>query len=197
MGTWVAAIVKTRERSDFWDVASTLGIEQVEPSTPAHALINCFDFQASVRLAEKLSRELSTTSLGFVAQTSADVHELQVFEDGRCIRQLCYSRDGGGWLEIHGTPQAWERVYFFDDNSSTTADGRWPDMLHDELSDEDIVRYEKARLAGDPSKVMDLLHPSSMSPMLRVCASFGIKPERSSGRWRKPSLWSRIVGRTG
>ena len=70
----------------------------------------------------------------------------------------------------------------------------WPDMLADDISDDDISRYEHAKRAGDPTSVMALLRPSSMSPMLRVCEFFEINPDKPSGTWRKPPFWSRLFG---
>jgi hypothetical protein len=110
---------------------------------------------------------------------------------GECVRRLAYDRDQEGWLELEGAPQPWEPAYFFGGSASPDQE-HCPDMLDDELPDDDLARYEHARRTGDPTSVMDLLHPSSMSPMLRVCTFFGIDPDRPSGRWKKPSFWSRL-----
>ncbi|MBI5478576.1 MAG: hypothetical protein HY906_06975 [Deltaproteobacteria bacterium] len=200
MSTWVAAVVETAGRADFWEIARNHGVQATIADVPKYALIECdagFDFQASVRLAEALSRDLGTTSLGFVVQTNADVHELHAFSSGPAVRRLAYSRDSGGWLQVEGTAQPWERAYFFDEAGSTKTDdsGRWPDMLWDDLSDEDLARYEAAKAAGDPATVMDWMHPSSTAPMHRVCGFLGIHADRPAGSWRKPSLWSRVFGR--
>jgi hypothetical protein len=197
MSTWVGAIIETGGRADFWDLARKHGIEAATHETPTYVLLECdvgFDFQASVRLAEALSKDVGTIAIGFVVQTNADVHELHAFSSGAAVRRLAYSRDNDGWVQVEGTAQPWERAYFFDD--AVDEHGGWPDMLDDETSERDLARYEAARRAGDASSVMDLMHPSSTAPMHRVCESFGVRPDRPSGRLKtKPSLLSRLFGR--
>ena len=199
MATWVAAIVETRARADFWEVARRYGVQPSKSSVPGYALIDCdvgSDFEASFRLAEALSREMSATALGFVVQTTADVHEMHAYRRGTGVRHLGYNRDEGGWTLVEGQPQSWESAYFFDDGSTTAGEGgRWPDMLFDELSDADIERYEKAKREGAAALALDLLHPSSTLPMIRVCEFFGIEADQPAGRWKKPSLWSRLFRR--
>jgi hypothetical protein len=198
MGTWVAAIVETTGRPDFWEVARRHGVEPLTRLLPPHALIDCgLEYGTSFRVAENLSRDLGAMAIGFALQTCADVHVTHVFARGERIRRLGYDRDDDGWTLVEGAPQQWERVYFFDEASSTAADGRWPDMLDDELSAGDIARYEEAKRTGDPTSVMDLLRPSSMGPMLRVCGFFGVNPDSPAARWKKPSLLSRLFGRSG
>ncbi len=197
MGTWAGTIVATTGASEFWKVAAKHGVRKVADGVPAFALIDCdvgFDFLGSVRLAEALSRDLSTMAVGFVVQTTSDVHEMHTFMKGTCVRRLVYNRDEGGWTIVEGEPQSWERAYFFDEGS--TADGdTWPDLLYDELSDDDAKRYDEAKRAGDASQVLSLLHPSSTAPMSRVCESLSIKADEPAGRWKKLSLWSRLFGR--
>ena len=137
-------------------------------------------------------------ALGFVAQRSADAHEAQAFSQGVIVRPMCltYSRDSGGWLRVEGEPQSWEWAHFFDDASTTGDDGQWPEMISDDLTDEDLARYEAARRVGDAAAIMDRLHPSSMSPLLRVCAFFGVTPDSPAGRWQEPSFWSRLFRRS-
>ena len=165
--------------------------------TPPFALIECevgFDFRALNQLAEALSRDLATTAIGFVAQTTSDVHEMQTFMNGTCVRRLGYSRDECGWIVVGGESQSWENSYFFDEGSTANGD-TWPDMLSDELSNDDIKRYEAAKRAGDASQVLSLLHPSSTAPMMRVCNSLGIMADAPAGRWKKRSFWARMFGR--
>lgn len=194
MSTWVGTIVATNGSSEFWNVAARHGVQQVVEDVPPFVLIECevgFDFRASIRLAEELSRGLSTMAIGVVVQTNSDVHEMHTYMNGKCARRLGYSRDEGGWIVVEGEPQPWERVYFFDVGS--TADGDpWPDMLSDELSDDDMKRYEEAKRAGDASQMLSLLHPSSTAPMMRVCDSLGIRGEQPAGRWKKRSFWARL-----
>lgn len=197
MSTWVGTIVATTGTSEFWSVAAKHGVRQVVEGVSPFVVIECefgFDFRASIRLAEALSRDLATMAIGFVVQTNSDVHEMHTFMNGTCVRRLGYSRDEGGWIDVDGEPQSWERAYFFDEGS--TADGdTWPDMLSDELSDDDTKRYEAARRAGDASQVLALLNPSSTAPMLRVCDSLGIEGDQPAGSWKKRSFWSRLFGR--
>jgi hypothetical protein len=195
MATWVACIIETKRRPDFWDVVRKHGVRSSADDVPTYVLIDCdsaFDFLASVRLAAVLSSELAAMAIGFVVQTTSDVHIVHAYVNGQAIRRLEYNRDDGGWGLVEGAPQAWERAYFFDDG--TTEDGgNWPDLLADELSDDDVARYEEAKRAGDPSPVMALLHPSSTAPMWRVCKSFGIKDgSEPAGVWKKPSFFSRL-----
>ncbi|HEY5948521.1 MAG TPA: hypothetical protein VIV40_23650 [Kofleriaceae bacterium] len=202
MGTWIGTIIETAGRADFWDIARKHGVEGTTEEIPKYVLVECDvggDFHASVRLAEAMSRDLGATAIGFVVQTTADVHELHAFSKGAAIRRLAYSRDNDGWVQVEGTPQLWERAYFFDDAASTASDdaGRWPDMLWDEMSDEDVARYEAALRQGDASTVLDLMHPSSTVPMHRVCASFDVGPDRPQGRWKKRSFLSRLFARRG
>ncbi|MDC0669216.1 hypothetical protein [Nannocystis radixulma] len=198
MSTWVGAIVETQGRRDFWDLARKQGVEPLATDVPARALI---EFEprsgpeAAVQTAQALSSELSTSSIAFAAQTCADVYELHAFERGTCVRRLVYSRDEGGWLRVEGDVQSWERAFFFDDASTAPDSDTWPDMLFDELSAEDLARFEAARRIGDPSAVLDLLHPSSTAPLWRLCDYLDVSPDAPQGRWKKPGLWARLVRR--
>lgn len=192
MGTWVGAIIETAGRADFWDIARRHGVEATTRDVPARVLVNCdigFDFEASVRLAEAMSKSVGAGAIGFVVQTAADVHELHAFVAGTAVRRLGYSRDEGGWLVVEGAPQPWERAYFFDPEDV--------EAVCEDLSDEDRARYEAASRAGDGTSVLDLIHPSSMAPMRRACTALGVRPDRPDGRWRKRggSLLSRLFGR--
>jgi hypothetical protein len=105
MSTWVGAIIETVGRTDFWDVARKHGVDATTQDIPKYVLIDCdvgFDFDASVRLAEAMSRDLGTTAIGFVVQTTADVHEVHAFSKGTAIRQLAYLRDNDGWCGSRG-----------------------------------------------------------------------------------------------
>ncbi|WAS96462.1 hypothetical protein [Nannocystis punicea] len=197
MSTWVAALIETQGRRDFWDLAREQGVEPLSTDVPARVLV---DFEpsgreAAVQIAQALSAELSASCLAFAAQTNADVYELHAFERGARVRRLAYSRDGGGWFRVEGEVQPWERAFFFDEASTSADSDAWPDMLWDELADEDVARYEAARRAGDASAVLDLLHPSSTGPLRRLCDALGVSPDAPLGRWRKPGLGSRLLRR--
>lgn len=200
MSTWLGAIIETAGRADFWNIARKHGVEPATQEVRKHALISCnagFDFAASMRLAEAMSRDLGSMALGFAVQTSVDVHDVRALRSGTLIRRLTYARDNDGWLHVDGTPQAWERAYFFEDAAST-ADGQdnlWPDMLEDDISDEDIARFEAAKRAGDASSIMSLLHPSSTGAIDRVCTFFDVSTNRPDGYWKKPSWLSRLFAR--
>jgi len=151
MSTWVGTIVATNGTSEFWKVAFKHGVQQVVDGVPPFVLVECdvgFDFQASVRLAEALSSALSTTAVGFVVQTTSDVHEIHTFVKGTCVRLLAYNRDDGGWVIVEGEPQSRECAYFFDDGSTTEGE-TWPDLLSDELSEDDVRRYDEAKRVGN------------------------------------------------
>lgn len=202
MSTRVGTIVETAGRADFWDVARRHGVEGLTAEIPKYVLVECDvggEFHAPVRLAETMSRDLGATAIGFVVQTTADVHELHAFSNGAAIRRLAHS-GSDGWVQVEGTPQPWERAYFFDDAASTASDdaSTWPDMLWDDITDDDVARYEAARRAGDASSVIDLMHPSSTMPMHRVCASFGVQLDRPLGlSTKKRSFLSRLFARGG
>jgi len=197
MSTWVGTIVATDGISEFWKKFAEHGVQQIAFGVPPFVLIDCnigFDFQASVRLAEALSRDLSTMAIGFVVQTNADVHELHTYRRGNCVRRLVYSRDEGGWIVAEGEPQSWEHAYFFG-GVSTGEGSTWPDLLDDDLSEDDLKRFEAAKTASDPMPVLSLFHPSSTAPMLRVCGALGIEGDKPAAKWKKPSFWRRLFGR--
>jgi hypothetical protein len=122
VATGVGTIVETKGRADFWAVASRHNVQADTTEIPTYALIICDLASAtpedSIRLAKDLSRELSAMSMGFVVQTTSDVHQSQVFEEGKTVRSLEYSRDDGGWITVEGISQPWEQAYFFDDVST-------------------------------------------------------------------------------
>jgi hypothetical protein len=201
MATWIACIVETKGRADFWDVARRLGVRPDTNEVPPYALIDTdcgLDFMASIRLAEDFSRELSSMTIGFVVQTNTDVHVTRTFVNGVTVRRMEYNREGGGWGIVEGEPQMWESLYFFDDEESATFSQRWPDMLEDVISDADRDRFAEARRLGDPTLVMDLLHPSSTAGMWRVCELFGIEEgDHPAGVWKRPSMLSRLRLKVG
>jgi hypothetical protein len=196
MSTWVAAIVETRGRPDFWDVARGIGVESTKKDVPPYVVISCdasFDMTAVFTLSKDLSAALATTVIGFVIQTGVDTHFTHVYRDGVLIRRLEYEREGDHWIAVEGTAQPWEPAYFF---GKELGEEDWPDMLWDEISDADLARYQKARTAGAIGDAIDLIHPSSTAPMHRVCERLGIPGGTASGTWSPPrkSLWSRFFG---
>ncbi len=197
MGTWTAVIVATQGRADFWRAARAEGVEPDTSAVPPLALIDVdarSDFESPILLAQTLSTVLSTAAIGFAAQTGSDAYEIRAFDHGECMRHLAYSRDDDGWLAADGRTQPWERAFFFD-GPADGANGAWPDTLDEEISDADVARYEAARLAGDPSQVMDLVHPRSTAPLRRLCAFYGVDPDAPAGRWQKQSFFGKLFGR--
>ena len=195
MSSWVATIVETRGRADFWDVVRRHHVVPSVAAVPARALIECEgDFEASTRLAELLSAELETSAVGLFMQTTADVHGVRVFERGTLVRRLDYSRDSGCWLDVSGTRQPWEPALFFDGPADLDSDSPWPDTIDDDLDDADLARYEAARAIGDPSSVMDLVHASG-GGIHRVAAALGVDPSQPAGRYRAPRWWHRFLRR--
>lgn len=189
MSTWVAAIVDTRGRADFWEVARRRHVSSSVDTVPARALIECEgDFEASTRLAEALSAELEASAVGLFMQTGADVHGVRAFDRGQLVRRIDYARDAGGWADVSGTPQPWESVLFLD------PDTEWPDTIDDDLGDADIARYEAARAIGDARSVMDLVHASG-GGIHRVAAALGVDPSQPDARYRSPRWWRRLFGR--
>jgi hypothetical protein len=198
VSTWVGLLVETKGDAGFWEIARQLGVVRQTSERPGPwVLIDCdagFDFLASVRLAQALSTETGGVAIGFLLQTAVDVHEIHVFRGGEEIRTLVYNRDDAGWQKVEGEPQPWEADYFFDGGSTRKGSDSWPDLLGDETSPEDRARYEDAARLKDAGKIMDLLHPSSASPMNRVCQALGAKGDAPAGRWRRKSFWRRIFG---
>ena len=188
MATWAGAIVETKGNPAFWDIARRYGLTPSGSGEVApYVLLVCDSGpfgQTLPSFAEPLSRELGGTVVGLFAQTSADVYELEGWEDGVRVRRLAYTRDGGGWVVTEGAVQGWEQAFFFA-----------PDLLHDPLSEADRARHEAAAAAGDPSDVLDLLHPGSIAPLERICRSFGVEPGVPAGSWRSPrSPWPWLIG---
>jgi hypothetical protein len=197
MGTWTAVIVDSQGRADFWKAAKAEGVESDTTAVTPLVLIDVdpgSDFESPILLAQTLSTVLRTAAIGFAAQTGSDAYEIRAFDHGECMRRLAFSRDDDGWLAVDGRVQPWEPAFFFD-GPADGASGTWPDTLDEELSDADVARYEAARLARDPSPVMDLVSPRSTAPLRRLCAFYGVDPDAPAGRWQKRSFFGKLFGR--
>ena len=195
MSTWIAAVVDTGGRTDFWDVARRRDVLPIVEAVPPRVLIECEgDFDASTRLAELLSAELQVSAVALVMQTTSDVYGVRAFDRGALVRRLDYSRDFDRWVDVVGERQPWEPAFFFDGPADLAPGARWPDTIYDDISDDDIARYEAARNVGDASGVMDLVHASGGS-IHRVAAVLGVDPSQPAGRYRRPSWWRRALGR--
>jgi hypothetical protein len=192
MATWVGAIVETRGRADFAEVAAKYRITLAQAPGP-WLLVECANLRLAV-FAQALSRELGGAVIAFLLQTTASVEEVEHWHNGELMRKFAYSADEGGWLSQQGRQQAWESVYFFAEDETTADDAKWPLNLADELTPEDIARYEQARAARDASSVMDLLSGGSAHSLLRLCHHFGVDPQEPGARYTAPPNWRlRIV----
>lgn len=198
MATLIDVIVETGEHSSVWEVLRRHGIvpadegESDPSSLPEFLLVRCTPSLGNLgvpQFAEELSRELGTMVLAMALQTAASVAEIVHYDAGVVMRRLQYSGEEGS-LVCDGEVQQWEPAVFFDPEGSATDDERpWPDTLWDELSDEDLQRYEEAREQGRVSEVMDILHLESMSSVIRAHEFFGLRHDKPHGRYAPPSKW--------
>jgi hypothetical protein len=199
MSTWAGAIVENRGRADFVDVCALHGITVEGPVTP-WVLVECdvgFSSLHPPAFAESLSRALDGAVIAFFMQTAASVEQLEHWDRGRAVRRLTYSGDEGGWIVREGEPRAWEPVFFFGDGEGVGEGEEWPLNLGDELSDEDLARYQRARAARDAGPVLDLLSGGSVWPLFRVCTHLGVDPKHPGGRYRvqrRSRPWLLLLG---
>lgn len=188
MSTWCGAIVELRGR----DVAAFAARNRITLSGPhgAWALLQGDVNLAHIeppRFARELSLEVGGAVIAFMLQTTASCEAIEHWERGELRRRLVC--EDGRWTVVEGTPQSWEKTYFFDDAEGTAPGGKWPHELDDDVSDEDRRRYEEAKRAGDPSPVLDLLRGGSVWPMNRLMKSLGLDPRAPSGHYTVPANW--------
>ncbi len=179
VSTWAGVIAETHGSAAFWDAARRLGVHTARTDTPPFVLVETGAGDGVPALAASLARETGGACVGFLAQTNADTYALDAYEGEKLVRRLAYARDQGGWRTVEGTAQPWENAFFFDEPR-----GAWPALLRDEISADDLARYDAARDAGDAAGVLDLLHPSSTAPLFRLCASFGVDGNAPAATWR-------------
>ncbi|MBK6919948.1 MAG: hypothetical protein IPH07_21300 [Deltaproteobacteria bacterium] len=196
MSTWIGAIIDGAPPAELRAAAARHRIVLDVEDQPRLLV------QAEVRLgalglppfAKAISEELGCTVLAFAVQTAASVEEIEQWESGRLVRKLQYAADQGGWITREGEPQPWESTYFFADEEGTEEGKSWPGNLGDEITDEDLARYDRARAARDASGIMDLLSGGSAGSIDRLCRDFGVDPRRPGGIYRPPTNWKpRIV----
>ncbi len=188
MVTWAGAIVETKSRSDFEALASSYGVA-LEGRATRWVLVECDVGLGSLRtpgFAAALSRDLGGTVIAFFLQTTASVEEIEHFQAGELVRKLEYSHDQGGWTKIEGTPQAWEAEYFFAEGEGTAPGQEWPLNLGDEIEDDELARYDRARAVRDATGVMDLLSGGSVWGLERLCRHFGVDPRVPGARYAPP-----------
>lgn len=189
MATWVGALVETKGRAELGAILSAHGAT-LEGAPGPWVLVQVDGGAISPPdFARHVSRALGGRAISFAAQTAASVEALQAWDEGTLVRTLTYSGDQGGWIEQDGAPQDWEAAYFFADGEGTRDGEAWPLALDDEISDEDLARFETARAAKDASTVMDLLHAGSAHGLRRLCAHFGVDPQRPGARVVVPQSW--------
>jgi hypothetical protein len=189
MGTWIGAFVEQKGRSDLREVLATCNIT-LEGSPEG----DWIHVMAEVSLAslktppfgEALSRELGGRVIGFLLQTTASVEEIVCWENGEQVRRLSYFGDEGGWLHHEGEPQDWEPTYFFEAERGTAQGQPWPMNLDEELSDEDIARYEEAKAAGDAEPILDLIQVGSGWGLYRLAEHLGVRADAPDAIYRPP-----------
>lgn len=191
MVTWAGAIVESRRAGDLAAAGSKHGIEMVDTGTgPGWLLVDVGVNAAHLRppkFAERLSRDIQGTVIGFFLQSTASCEDIEHWHDGTLLRRLVYSADEGGWITQFGSVQPWEAAYFFPTGEGTEDGEEWPSNLGDEIADDEIARYRQAKAAQDASGVMELLSAGSPSSIRRLCAHFGIDIERPAARFTPPA----------
>lgn len=200
MATTIGAIIETKGAPNFWALAAAHGVHPTPggptpPAVPPRLLVECAPALGALGLpdfAQPLSAALGGEVVAVALQTTGCTAAFVTYQNGVQLRRLEYVADSGGWVTIEGAPQAWEPATFFDPAATTDprqAEAPWPDLLRDELSDDDLARYEAARAAGDPSAVLDLLHADAIGPVLRLCAHYGVDPRAPGARWATKRPW--------
>jgi len=196
MATWSGIVLETGGRSDFWAVARPHRIEGRTADVSKSILLvdPSADLKSLFRIARSLSEELCSAAPVLAGQSTVDYLHVQALERGQVRRCLEFSAEEGGWVRNHGIAQPWEEALFFGGWEVGALDelqASWPDMLFDQLSEQDMARCRLARAERDPSKIMDLLHPSSLLPLFRVVRGMGHGPDHPEGTIRGPwwKLW--------
>lgn len=182
MGSRVGILVKMARGA--WSILGKRGVEATSSRVVPWIYVDCADAFGEVEaFGETLSRALESECIAFAAQSSADSYGIWHFVRGERLRMLTYAGEDG-WSNEEGTPQPWEAAFFFDPKGSTTDDrAPWPAMLGDALPVEDLERYEAAKAKRDPRQVMDLLGPSSLADLDRLCAFYDCDARKIDGRW--------------
>jgi hypothetical protein len=201
MTTWAGALVETRGREDLAGIFAKhrITLADYDPTLP-WLLIDVdvnFAHLNPPKFAEELSNELHARIIGFFLQSTASVEQIEHWEDGRLLRKLEYSADEGGWLTQFGSQQPWEPAYFFADDEGVEEGENWPLNLGDEVTDEELARYKRAREQKDAAPIMDLLSGGSAWSIHRLCAHFGVDPAKPGARFTPPTNWKPRLIRAG
>lgn len=141
--------------------------------------------------SKELSSALKTEIIDIAIQTTASVEEIIHWDTGELRRKLLFEGDGDGWVTQEGQPQEWESSYFFSDDEGTAKGEEWPRTLPDEVSEEDIARYNAAKATGDASRILDLLWEGSVE---RIFEHYGVDfgspvATYSPSRAGQPGVW--------
>jgi hypothetical protein len=195
MTTWAGAIVRVENQARFAEVAARRRITVTAATDASWVLIDA-DPQLG-RLgppgfAQDLSRDLQTTVVAFFVQSVVSNEHVQHWENGTLARELEFAGENGGWLAQAGKPQAWEPAYFFAQDEGTAEGAAWPLNLREDISKEELGRYERAKASGDATLVMDLLEGGSGGSawgVERICRFFGVDPASPGARYRAPTNW--------
>lgn len=190
MGTMAGAFVKWNGFGPLVDVLDEHHIDMVtvEP-TKGWLYVQTAASFTSLRVpsfARLLSEQLKTQVIGFFLQSTASAEEIVCFDGGRRVRSLRFNADEGGWLEREGTSQPWEAAYFFADEAGVDEEATWPLDLPDEIEDDDRARYSRARAAGNPEPILDLLWLGSGSGLHRLGRHLGVDLDRPDARHDPP-----------
>ncbi|OIP32214.1 MAG: hypothetical protein AUK47_20940 [Deltaproteobacteria bacterium CG2_30_63_29] len=181
MGTWAGAIVETRQHPDVGAVLAKHGITVIGEVTP-WVLVQVdvgFGSLTVPAFVEPLSRELRARVIGFFIQSTASVEELEHWDSGERLRKLEFFAEEGGW-RTEGDAQEWETAYFFAEGEALEPDA-WPHNLRDELTDEELARYQTARAANDATAILDLLSGGSVWSVRQLCRRFEVDPAKPGG----------------
>ena len=193
MATWQGALIHAEVSDRLLEAAARYRIVVSDRSGP-WVLIDVepqYGRLGPPRFARALSKDLNTSVIAFFLQTTVSNERVEHWQNGELLRELEYYEEGGGWTAQGGTSQPWEADYFFSDREGTGDDAQdWPRNLADDVSNDDIARYEEARAKRTPAPIMDLLRGGSIT---RLCKFHGVDPNQPGGYYRSPPNW-RVTG---
>lgn len=188
MSTLQGALVRVDNAARFREVAARYRIVVTDASRP-WVLVEAAPQLGKLGpppFAQSLSKELNTTVIAFFVQTTVSNERVEHWQSGLLVRELEYYMDGGGWIAQSGKPEEWEEAYFFDEDEGTGAQQEWPRNLGDEVSEDDIRRYEAARSKRTAGPVMDLLMGGDVT---RLCKFYGVDIALPGARYAAPRNW--------
>jgi hypothetical protein len=188
VATWQGALIRVDSIERFLEIVPRFRIVISEPAAP-WMLIDAppqLGRLGPPPFARELSKHLNTSVIAFFLQTTVSYERIEHWQNGELVRELEYYAEGGGWVAQRGTPQPWEADYFFSADEGTRESVPWPSNLDDEVSTDDIARYEEARANHAPGPIMDLLRGGSLT---RLCSFYGVDSKRPVGYYRPPPNW--------